>query len=110
MSKVSTPTNGIISRFNASKQGTNKTPSAKGGSFVSAMSRLAKLRSKSRSKNPLQVGNVLTKKAPMEGKGSFGSSINKPEGHNAGVNATEGQTALNSKQQGASNKNAQKGK
>jgi hypothetical protein len=82
-----------------------------GGKFVANMGRLAKLRSESRSKAPLQVGNVLTKKAPMKGAGSFGSKIDKPEGTQfAPIQATEGQTALDQKQPGASNKNMQRGK
>ena len=89
--------------------GKKVTQSSKGGKFVSAMQRLAKLRSPSRSKNPLQVGNTLTKKAPMKGGGSFTSGINKPEGNgNPFVQATEGQTALNKNQRGASNKNSQR--
>lgn len=70
-----------------------------GGKFVGAMKRLAQLRSKSRSKAPLQVGNVLTKKAPMAGKAPFGSRIVKPEGKQfATLQSTEGQNALNSEQ------------
>lgn len=87
------------------------TVSSKGGKFVSAMQRLAKKRSASRSKAPLQVGNVLTKKAPMGGPGKFTSG--KAHGDDdAGltVQSSEGQTGLNPKQQGASNKNMQKGK
>src|SRR6266404_8044687 len=100
----------IIERKNASRQGTNAAPKP-GGKFVVAMRKLAQKRSASRWVNPLQVGNVLTKKAPMKGAGSFGSKIDKPEGKQfANVNATEGQTALDDKQQGASNKNAQRGR
>lgn len=101
----------IIERKNAPRQGKNAAIDSKGGKFVGAMRKLAQKRSASRSIAPLQVGNVLTKKAPMKGTGSFGSKIDKPEGNQfAPVNATEGQTALNDKQQGASNKKAQKGK
>lgn len=89
----------------------SKSISSKGGKHVSAMQRLAKLRSTERSKSPLQVGNVLTKKAPMGGKVPFGSKIDEPDGdEGCEVEASEGQTALNPKQKGASSKNAQKGK
>ena len=87
------------------------TMNSKGGKFVKAMQSLAKKRSQSRSKNPLQVGNVLTKKAPMGGPGNFTSG--KAHGDDkAGltVQASEGQTGLNPKQQGASSKHAQTGK
>ena len=71
---------------------------SKGGKFAKSMSRLAKLRSKSRSKNPLQVGNVLTKKAPMKGGATYGSKVNKPEGSGI-LNTSKGQLALNPEQQ-----------
>lgn len=101
----------IIERKNAPRQGSNSAVDTKGGKFVGAMKRLAELRSSTRSKNPLQVGNVLTKKAPMGGNVKFGSKVDTPEGKSSTpVKATEGQTALNPKQQGASSKNAQKGK
>lgn len=68
---------------------------SKGGKFARSMSRLAKLRSKSRSKNPLQVGNVLTKKAPMKGTVAFTSKAPKSDK----MDTTKGQLALNPKQQ-----------
>lgn len=79
----------------------NKKSSGSKGKFVSAMGRLAKLRSKSRSKNPLQVGNVLTKKAPMGGMAKFTSSLKGIKDPGLTVQASSGQSALNPKQQGA---------
>lgn len=80
----------------------SKTMNSKGGKFVDTMRKLAQKRSKSRSKNPLQIGNVLTKKALPSGKAEFESGITKPEGKQfAPVSASKGQSALNPKQQGA---------
>lgn len=80
------------------------------GHFGATMLRLAKLRQPSRSKAFLQQGNVLTKRAPQGGAAPFTSGVDTPEGQGRKVQSTEGQTALNQKQQGASNKNAQRGK
>lgn len=92
----------IIERKNAPRQGVKATNDTKGGKFVGAMRKLAKKRSKSRSKNHLQVGNVLTKKAPMAGTVKFGSSIVKPEGKQyAPIQASPGQSSLNPEQPGA---------
>lgn len=98
----------IIERKNAPRQGSNASQKV-GGKFVATMRKLAQKRSKSRSKNPLQVGNVLTKKAPRGGTVPFGSKIDKPEGKSfRPVQATEAQTGLNPEQQGASQRKAQK--
>jgi len=99
----------IIERKSASRQGTNVTMNPKGGKFVGAMRKLAKKRSESRSVNPLQVGNVLTKKAPMKGAGKFTSGEAHGDDKGLKVQSTEGQTALDPKQQGASSKNMQRG-
>jgi len=69
--------------------------------FVGVMQRLAKKRSASRSRNPLQVGNVLTKKAPMGAAPVGNSNIDKPEGQGLTIQPTKGQLGLNPKQQGA---------
>lgn len=101
----------IIERKSASRKGTKAAVSSKGGKFQESMKRLAKLRSASRSKSPLQVGNVLTKKAFPSGTASFGSKVTNTGDKSATpVQATEGQTALNPNQPGKSNKNMQKGK
>lgn len=82
------------------------TMNSKGGKFVGTMQKLAKLRSKSRSTTPLQVGNVLTKKALPKGTANYDSDIDTPEGQGS-VNVSKGQAALNPKQQGV-NKNGRK--
>lgn len=80
----------------------SKSLSSKGGKHVSAMQKLAKLRSTERSKSPLQVGNVLTKKAPMGGSVNFDSEIDTPDGHSAvPLQPTKGQSALNPFQPGS---------
>jgi len=63
--------------------------------FVGAMQKLAKKRSASRSRNPLQIGNVLTKKAPMGGTANFDSNIDTPEGQ--GIPAKSPKQNLNPK-------------
>ena len=68
------------------------------GHFAAAMQKLAKLRS-----GKLQHG--VPKHAPLGGKAPMGSKVSGGPGLT--VQSTEGQTALNPKQQGASGKNAQ---
>lgn len=98
----------LTERKNAPRQGVKAVPKP-GGKFVGAMQRLAQKRSKSRSVAPLQVGNMLTKKAALGGsKAKFESGISKPAKSFAPVKATEAQTGLNPEQQGASQKNAQR--
>lgn len=77
----------------------NKQMNSKGGKFVANLGRLAKKRSASRSVAPLQVGNVLTKKALPKGTADYDSDIDTPEGKGK-VSVSEGQAALNPKQQG----------
>jgi hypothetical protein len=101
--------NDVIQRM-SKNAGSNSTMKSGKGHFAGAMHRLAKLRSSSRSVNPLQVGNVLTKHAPQGGTANFDSKIDKPEGEGRKVQSTEGQTALDPKQQGPSNKHMQRGK
>ena len=88
----------IIERKNAPRQGKNASPKP-GGKFVAAMSKLAKKHSANRSKSPIQVGNVLTKKAPQGGPAKFTSNqsgIEKP-----GVNfKLKDQIGLNPEQPG----------
>lgn len=76
---------------------------SKGGKFVDTMRKLAKKRSASRSVAPLQVGNVLTKKALPKGTANYDSDIDTPEGQGS-VSVSPGQAALNPKQQGVSKK------
>lgn len=77
-----------------------KQMNSKGGKFVANMRKLAQKRSASRSVAPLQVGNVLTKKALPKGTADYDSDIDTPEGQGK-VSVSEGQAALNPKQQGA---------
>lgn len=88
----------IIERKNAPRQGTNTAGNSKGGKFVAAMQKLAKKRSASRSKAPLQVGNVLTKKAPQGGSAKFTSNKKGLGDKGQLVQASPGQRALNDKQ------------
>lgn len=76
-----------------------KTLSSKGGKFVANMRKLAQKRSASRSTAPLQIGNVLTKKALPKGTADYDSDIDTPEGQGS-VKVSPGQAALNPKQQG----------
>jgi hypothetical protein len=108
-SSASRAASGVFGSHRASRQGTNAETKSGRGHFAGAMLKLAKLRQPSRSVNPLQQGNVLTKQAPMGGMANFDSNVNAPEGNaTAPVKATEGQTALNPKQRGASSKNMQR--
>ena len=91
----------IIERKNAPRQGSNlKGNPTKGGKFVGAMRKLAQKRSASRSKAPLQVGNVLTKKAPQGGSAKFTSNKKGLGDKGLLVQPTEAQEALNEDQQG----------
>ena len=84
------------------------TMNSKGGKFVKAMQSLAKKRSASRSKNPLQIGNVLTKKALPKGKATFDSGIARGD-DNAGITAKPVKDNLNPGQQGTPNSGKKKG-
>ena len=76
---------------------------SKGGKFVETMRKLAKKRSASRSKAPLQVGNVLTKKAFPKGKATFDSKLAHGD-DKAGIIASPEKDTLNDQQQGGAGK------
>lgn len=92
----------IIERKSAPRQGVKVTQKT-GGKFVAAMRNLAKKRSASRSKSPLQVGNVLTKKALPKGKATFDSKLAHGD-DKVGLTANPEKDNLNPGQQGGSNK------
>ena len=96
---------GVFSGHRAARQGSDSATKSGKGHFAGAMMRLAKLRT-----DTLQQGNVLTKKAPMGGAANFDSDVDEPEGQGRIAQSSEGQTALNPKQQGPSSKHMQRGK
>jgi hypothetical protein len=98
---------GVSERMSKNAGSDSATQTGK-GNFGAALMALAKAKTPSRgNKPPLQHGNTLTKKAPMGGVAQFASALTGGPG--LGAQSTEGQTALNPKQRGPSNKHAQSG-